>query len=90
MLSLEELDLTKWIPTAPEKKEDTLGKAPFDEEVKQYMRRTQAYNENRENVFTLVLGQCFDVMQAKLEGQPDWAEIFEDQNLVKLLRSVKV
>lgn len=87
--NLEEPDTNSWKPEAP-KDEDPLDKAIFNEEVKEYMLRKRTYNNNRSKVYTVVLGQCFDTMKARLEGQSDWEDIHKKHDLVKLLKSVKV
>lgn len=86
--NLEEPDTDKWKPKVPE--EGSPEKAYFAEEVKEFMLRRRTYNNNRSNVYTVVLGQCSEPLKAKLEAQDDWETINNEHNLVKLLKSIKV
>lgn len=86
--NLEEPDTEKWKPKVPE--EGSADKAYFAEEVKEFMLRRRTYNNNRSNVYTVVLGQCSEPLKAKLEAQDDWETINNEHDLVKLLKSIKV
>lgn len=74
MLTLEEPNPGDELQDAP-KKEEVVETAIFNEKIKEHMRSTETYGENRKNVFTSVLGQCYDAMKAKLDGQVNSTEI---------------
>lgn len=92
MTTLKEPDQNKWKPKLP-KSTDADTKAVddkiFDQQIKKYMERISQYDENNCNVFTIVYGQCDNALQAKLRGQDNWEEVFERNNLVQLMISIK-
>lgn len=82
---LEEPDTERWKPKAPD--EGSPEKTYFVEEVIEFILRRKAYNNNRSNIYTVVLGQCSEPLKAKLEGQDDWEIINNENNLLKLLKA---
>ena len=82
----------EWSPKSRKPKEgedQALVDKILNEEIKLFMLRKQAYIDNKCNVFTVVLGQCDEPLKAKLEGQEDWEDIFSQDNLVELMKSIK-
>lgn len=41
----------------------------LNEKIKKYIYRVQEYEDNKSNVFKIVLGQCSDALRAKLRRQ---------------------
>lgn len=93
MKKLKSPDQTEWEPKATMLKEGEdkeIKEKVLNEKIKKYMNRVQEYEDNKCNVFTIVLGQCSDALQAKLRGEDNWEDIFDDNNLVKIMESIEV
>lgn len=91
MTTLKEPDQNEWLPKQPTNIEDEeTRKLVFSGEIKKYMKRKEEFENNRCNVFSIVLGQCSDSLQSKLKGQDGWEAMYEENDLQKLMKSVKV
>lgn len=88
MVDLVEPSTDEWLPEEPTTDSLVLKKV-FDEKVKRYVQREELYEHHRQKVFSVTLGQCAEVLKAKLEGQHDWGEIVDKHSVVQLLKSVK-
>ena len=60
-----------------EKKEDT------------YVKRENIYEQNIENMSSVIVGQCTDAMHAKLESQDQFEQVSDDSDAIKLLRMIR-
>lgn len=90
--NLKEPNIYTWIPktpTVPDNTDDTLIKALFNEEVKEYMMRKRTYNNNKSKAYTVILGQCTEALKAKMKGQDNWDNIHDEHDVVMLLKSIK-
>lgn len=87
---LEEQDTNDWKPTQTDAITSEIEKAIMNEEVKEYMLRKRTYKNNKAKIFAIVIGQCYEALKVKLEGQSDWLTIHKEKDLVKLLKSIKV
>lgn len=67
-----------------------VAQAKFNEKVKQVIKREESFDKNRTAVYLIVFGQFSGSMRAQLEGQDDWEDINQKNDLVKLLKSIRV
>lgn len=58
-------------------------------QVAEYVKRVQALEENIKTAYTLILGQCSDVLKAKLESQNGYEDINNKYDAIKLLRLIR-
>ena len=61
----------------------------FKQEINQYVRRKSTLQTNMQKAYSLVLGQCTELMKSKLKGDPDWDIIKTDLDVLKLLVEIK-
>ena len=59
------------------------------EHVKLHIKQTSSLVENNKKLFSVIKGQCTDVMIARLEASPTWAMIKDNRNGLSLLALVK-
>ena len=76
----EDIDMT----TASE-----VEKAIFKEEIKAYVHRKQLLEENMKKGYSLVLGQCTDLMKTKLESSKKWEAMSTDYDLLALIDEIR-
>lgn len=90
LTTLKDPDKKAWIPKTPTDDMDPeIKQMVMAESVKKYTKRLAEYEGNCCSVFTIVFGQCGDTLQAKLRGQEDWENTFEENNLLKLMKNIQ-
>jgi hypothetical protein len=53
------------------------------------MMTTSKYDDKKMKVFAIILGQCDEPMQNKVEGHPKYAQMEQDHDVVALLEVIK-
>ena len=71
--------------TAEERVEERLYEKRLDALVKQ----EGTLDDNIQRLYSLVLGQCTDLLQTKLKQQNGWKKVSEDQDGIALLKLIK-
>jgi hypothetical protein len=64
------------LPTSPEP--SALTKKIWDEQVKRYVELDSYLTDDVKTLFAIVIGQCTEVMIAKLEALPNFDDVVED------------
>ena len=72
-------------PTPDEKLQLRLHEKRLDAMVK----REGTLDDNIQRLYSLVLGQCTDLLQTKLKQQADWNTVSTDQDGIELLKMIK-
>ena len=72
-------------PTVPEK----LLLMIFKGEVDAYIKRRAILDDNVQKAYSLILGQCTDLLQSKLKQQRQWLLTSLDQDAIALLALIK-
>ena len=52
-------------------------------------KRVEKLRINLSTEYVLVLGQCTDYLQSRLEGQERWEQTSNERDLLELIRSIK-
>ena len=52
-----------------------VNKDVYIEDVKEYARDNCALTRSYKNLYSLVLGQCNEILRAKMKGKGDWKKI---------------
>jgi hypothetical protein len=63
----------------------------FKGQIDQYICREAILQENMQRAYSLVLGQCTELLRAKLKQSSDWAQVssaFDVLGLTKLIKSI--
>jgi hypothetical protein len=61
----------------------------WEKEVDEYVKRKMYLQENLKTLYSLVLGQCTDVILAKLEASDTYNEMSEEADSMKLLKEIR-
>jgi hypothetical protein len=81
-LSLTILEVPKDLPDSATKAELRIWEKKIDE----FVRRDLHFEENMQTLYSLVWGQCSDVMQARLEALDDYDAMSEKGDSLALLK----
>lgn len=91
IMKLESPDQKKWIPKKPVEIEDEETRQMiFSGEIKKYLKRKDDFENNKSNLFGIVIGQCNESMMSKLKSQDGWQDIEHENDLLKLMKRIKV
>jgi hypothetical protein len=61
----------------------------WEKEVDEYVKRKTCLQENLKTLYSLVLGQCTDVVLAKLEASDTYNKMLEEADSIKLLKEIR-
>jgi hypothetical protein len=61
----------------------------WGKEVDEYAKRKMYLQENLKTLYSLVLGQCTDVVLAKLEARDTYNEMPDEADSIKLLKEIR-
>jgi hypothetical protein len=93
---VHELKITIPIPSAPTIADPTaltpqeeVDKIIFKGELDAYVKRKNVLEESIMKTYSLVLGQCTDLLQSKLKQQNAWEAISEKQDAIALIGLIK-
>jgi len=75
-------------PLAPTAQEQLLLMI-FKGEVDAYIKRKAILDDNVQKTYSLILGQCTDLLQSKLKQQRPWLQTSTDQDAIALLAMIK-
>ena len=87
ILDLEETTIPE--PDDPDPGASETQKAIWRERVKKYVARTEFLEENIKSLYSLVLGQCTDIMRQKIEADPDFDDYSKERDGLSLLVTIK-
>jgi len=91
IMKLESPETKKWIPKKPIDIEDEETRTMiFSGEVKKYLKRKDDFENNKSNLFGIVLGQCNDALLSKLKSTDGWDTMEKESDLLGLLKQIKV
>ena len=62
--------------------EDKVKEMMFKGVISAYIKRTTILDDNIQKAFSLILGQCTDLLQSKLKQQADWQLASIDQDVI--------
>ena len=60
----------------------------FDKEIDMYMKRRSTLDENVQNCYSLVLGQCTDLLKSKLKQSHEWHAASTTYDVLILIRVI--
>ena len=61
----------------------------FNKEIDAYVKRRELLQENKQRVYSLILGQCTELLKTKLKSSKKWLKISTDQDVLLLLEEIK-
>ena len=89
-VAIEELqDPTFTLPVRQNTGDSDVDKLLLTQEMQIYFKRVSLYRQNRETIYSVILGQCTDTMKAKLESEATFKNISQDRDMVELLKLMR-
>ena len=76
-------------PISPSTTNDEVDKMILTKKVNSYVRRDSILDENIQKGYSLVLGQCTELLKSKLKTTSNWDTISTDFDLLGLIASIK-
>jgi hypothetical protein len=93
---INERKITIPIPAAPSAVDpksltssERVGAMIFKGEIDSYIKRKSMLDDNIQKTYSLVIGQCTNLIQSKLKQQAAWSTISQDQDAIALLGLIK-
>ena len=84
-----EIDLKPNKPVHPGDGADKTDLRIWEKQVDEYVKRINAYDNNKEALFAILWGQCSDSMQTRLKTIDDFNNISEKRNCLSLLNEIQ-
>ena len=69
--------------------EEVVSRIIFKGGVDMYIKIKSMMESNTQKAYSLVLGQCTDLLQRKVTQQAEWDQISSDQNSIAILEIIK-
>ena len=89
-LAIENLVLpTLTVPTAPDDETDRTLVKIWEKEIDEYVKRKICLADNMQTVYSLVWGQCTDIMRQKIEALPIYSTLTTKGDGLALLKAIK-
>ena len=85
----EEVDLKKLKPVHPGTDADLTDLRIWEKQVDEYVKRLNAYETNKEALYSIIWGQCSDSMQPRLKTVENYETISEKRLCLELLAEIK-
>lgn len=81
-------------PTAPVNAdaltpEEEVASIIFKGELAEYIKRKSMLDDNVQKAYSLVIGQCTDLLQSKLKQQANWTTLSQEQDAIALISLIK-
>jgi hypothetical protein len=61
----------------------------FKGQINEYIRREAILQENMQKAYSLILGQCTELLRAKLKQSADWTQVSSTFDVLELTRLIK-
>ena len=88
--AIESLERPRMAPPAdPAADASATDRRIWEKKVDTYVKHENIYEQNIENMYSVILGQCTDAMRAKLESQDQFEQVLDDSDAIELLRMIR-
>ena len=88
--AIESLERPTMVPLAdPAADTSATDQRIWEKKVDTYVKCENIYEQNIENMYSVILGQCMDAMHAKLESQDQFEQVSDDSDAIELLRMIR-
>ena len=77
------------MPDDPPTEANETQKLIWKKRIEQYIAREDKLEENLKTLYSLIWGQCSDIMRQKVEASPKFRDISESANSIELLKAIK-
>jgi alkaline phosphatase len=65
------------------------AKRIWEKKIDEFVKRELYFDENMQTLYSLIWGQCSDVMQARVEASSDYDKMSESGDSLALLKAIK-
>ena len=73
------------MPTAPDDNDTDLVKMIFNKKIDIYVKRDGILNENLQKAYSLIHGQCTELLKSKLKTSENWETVYSQYKMLALL-----
>ena len=88
--TLEKLDIFQIdLPPQPDDPDDALQKLIYTKEAEEHVKRRVFLCENMKTAYSLIWGQCSDLMRVKVQAHKEYDNFNKSQDPVELLKAIK-
>ena len=77
------------MPLAPSGTNDESEKMILTKKVDAYVKRDSILDENIQKVYSLMLGQCTELLKSKLKTTTDWTKVSTEFDLLGLMKTIR-
>ena len=76
------------MPTAPEDSDTASLKMILNRNIDIYIKRDRIIDENIQNAYSLIHGQCTELLKSKLKTSANWETVSSQYNMLGLLEAI--
>ena len=77
------------MPTAPDENDPALLKMILNRNIDIYVKRDRILDENLQKAYSLIHGQCNELLKSKLKTSANWETVFSQYDMLGLLEAIK-
>ena len=77
------------IPTAPDDNDTALLKMILNRKIDIYVKRDGILDENLQKAYSLIHGQCTELLKSKLKTSANWETVSSQYDMLGLLEAIK-
>ena len=77
------------MPTAPDDNDTVLVKMILNRNIDIYVKRYGILDENLQKAYSLIHGQCTELLKSKLNTSANWETVSFQYNMLRLLEAIK-
>ena len=77
------------MPTAPDENDTALLKIILNRKIDIYVKRDGILDENLQKAYSLIHGQCTELLKSKLKTSANWETVSSQYNMLGLLEAIK-
>ena len=76
------------MPTAPDDNDTALLKMILNRKIDMYVKRDGILNENLQKAYSLIHGQCTELLKRKLKTSANWETVSSQYDMLGLLEDI--
>ena len=77
------------MPLAPSGTNDEVEKMILTKKVDAYVKRDSILDENIQKAYSLMLGQCTELLKSKLKTTTDWMTVSTELDILGLIKTIR-
>ena len=77
------------MPTAPDENDTVLVQMILNRKIDIYVKRDGILDENLQKAYSLIHGQCTELLKSKLKTSANWETVSSQYDILALLEEIK-